>query len=294
MTKKKKTKQPKQWLLPFIVFALIVITIGYFYVTKEDITIVNVGDLDDVKVVRNPSAAGTFYPATANGIDNMFGNYFAVAPEMNISGIKALVVPHAGYIYSGLTAAAGYNQLGNDYKTVFILADNHNPAARFDGISILPVTHYKVPTGEVKVSSIAKTILNDTRLRGIARTVYDAHKTHVIEVQLPFLDRTLDDFEIVPIIFGSISDKDREAVQEVIKEHLGPDTLIVVSTDLSHYHKYDNAVTMDNSCIKDIEAVDIQNAKRCELCGPSSMMTLLSIAKDKGWTGKIADYLSLC
>ena len=200
--------------------------------------------------------------------------------------IRALIVPHAGYVYSGQVAARGYKLLSQQYRRVIIVASNHYEGAPPFKFSVSGASHYETPLGRVRVSDIAGELLKND----LFSYVPEVHSTHIIEVQLPFLQKILRDFEIVPIVTGRASDKDLAAAAELISPYLDQDTLLVVSSDLSHYHPYDKAVELDRGCINAVEAQDMQKAAGCEACGLPSIMILLHIAKEKGWRSRIIDY----
>jgi len=116
------------------------------------------------------------------------------------------------------------------------------------------------------------------------------HSTHIIEVQLPFLQKMLPNFEIVPIVTGRASEAELAAVARLISQYLDDETLLIVSSDLSHYHPYDTAMELDRRCIQAVEAQEIEKVARCEACGLPAIRLLLQIANQKGWRSRIIDY----
>jgi AmmeMemoRadiSam system protein A len=120
--------------------------------------------------------------------------------------------------------------------------------------------------------------------------VPEAHATHIIEVHLPLLQKTLTDFEIIPIVTGRASHQNLKTVATLISEYLDPETLVIASSDFSHYHPYDQAVELDRSCIEAIEAQQIKHVTRCQACGLPAILVLLELAKEKGWGSTIIDY----
>ncbi len=238
------------------------------------------------KNVRKPAVAGTWYPGTEQELSSMIEGYFDESVTTGLTDIKALIVPHAGYVYSGQVAAEGFAQLTDNYDTVFILGSNHNGDAPFFKFSVPNFTHYKTPLGEVPVSGIVL----DLMAEDLFEYVPEAHKSHIIEIELPFLQKKLSDFDIIPLVTGYVNSQDLKKAADIIEPYVDEDTLIVVSSDLSHYHSYDDAVSMDTSCIKAIEAQNLAEVNKCEACGLAAMKILLELAARKGWKAKIIEY----
>ena len=241
------------------------------------------------KNVREAAVAGQFYPGTNEALTAQVKKYLEAAEKHELEGpLHALIVPHAGYIYSGPIAAFAYKQITHPFKRVVIFASNHSPYADFEGISVPEYTHYLTPLGEVRVSPLSRTFIEkDDRISYIPA----AHTTHIIEVQLPFLQLVLgNDFEILPVIIGKLDWDDVKHFGELFTHYADDDTLFIVSTDLSHYHPYDEAVKLDASCVNALERLDSSQVARAELCGQGAALIFLEIAKKQRWTGKILDY----
>jgi len=238
------------------------------------------------KVIREPIVAGTWYPGNKEELKSSVNKYYKNSEKLNISNIKALIVPHAGYAYSGQVAANGFNQLNKDYKKVFIIATNHAQGAYVNGISIPDVTHYKTPLGQLKISEIASELLK----QDLFVNVPQAHTTHVIEIELPFLQQKLKDFEIIPLVTGSLNLEQIKQAADILSKYIDEDSLIVVSSDLSHYHPYEDAVKLDTVCIKNIESMNFEESAKCEACGIYAILILMDIAKRNEWNARIIDY----
>ncbi len=251
-----------------------------------------VGLVEDInaqqKKVRKAYVAGQFYPGTKEVLEKQIQQYMTQAEKIELEGtLRALVAPHAGYIYSGPIAAYAYKQVEKPFKRVFIFASNHSPYADVDGLSVpAEYTHYLTPLGEVRVSPLVEELLQEERISYIP----EAHTTHIIEVQLPFLQLTLDDFEIIPVIIGRMNWDDVMHFGELFNKYVDENTLFIVSTDLSHYHPYDEAVRLDTSCVHALEQLDTMGVINSELCGQGAALILLEIAKEQGWQGKALDY----
>ncbi|GAK60179.1 AMMECR1 domain protein [Candidatus Vecturithrix granuli] len=240
------------------------------------------------KKVREAYVAGQFYPADPTALTAQLQEYLQMASRIEFNGqLHAIVVPHAGYIYSGPIAAYAYKQITTPFKRVVLFASNHSAYADVDGASVPDYTHYATPLGEVSVSPLVRTLLAQDRIAYIP----EAHTTHIIEVQLPFLQTVLpEDFEILPVITGRMNWDDVRYFAELFNQYVDNETLFVLSTDLSHYHSYDEAVRLDTSCTRALETLDTRGVINSELCGQGAALILLEIAKKNGWQGKILDY----
>jgi len=183
--------------------------------------------------VRPPALAGTWYAADpeelARDLDRMLDTSETVAVPGRIVG---LIAPHAGYRFSGLAAAAGFKLLkGHPASRVIILAPAHY--AFFQGVSILPASHFETPLGKVPLDQEAvRTLLEEKLFTANA----SAHvREHAIEIELPFLQRVLGDFKLVPILVGELEDEELAAVAESIRPLVTADTLVIASSDFTHY-----------------------------------------------------------
>ena len=242
----------------------------------------------DKKSVRESVISGSWYPGKKEDLAKLIDSFLGNADNAGLKDIKALIVPHAGYAYSGQVAAHAYKQIaGKEYKKVIILAPSHHIG--FRGASIPDYTHFETPMGEVKVSSVAGLLKKESTL--IQSIDLIEEKEHSLEIQLPFLQKVLGaGFELIPIVVGDISESDRTTLAELLTKHLDDETLLVISTDLSHYYPYDTAVLMDTECIETITDLDIEGAEGCEMCGMNPVLILTEIAKKIGWNTHLLKY----
>lgn len=231
--------------------------------------------------------SGSFYPGDPQALGQYLDVQLREAVTAALPGeVRALIVPHAGYAYSGAVAASGYRALGQGLKNFIILAVNHNGAAPPFKAALSDSQAFETPLGKVKVSSWNKEIAKDP----FFKTVPEAYNSHVIEVQLPFLQRRYKDLEILPIVLGDIEKAEIEHVAKTLLKYIDKESAIIVSSDLSHYYPYETAQKLDKSCIKSIESQSTEEVSKCEACGIHAIMVLLDIAKKKRWTAKILDY----
>jgi AmmeMemoRadiSam system protein B/AmmeMemoRadiSam system protein A len=233
--------------------------------------------------VRPAAVAGMFYPGARDELCQMIRSFLKDARGVKVPGkIRGLVSPHAGYIYSGIVAAAGYRQIDPSTRTVILLGPSHRVPLRV--ASIPGVRAYRTPLGDVRLARLASTL----RWSPGFESVPQAHRAeHSLEVQLPFLQVALKEFEIVPILTGGT---DPEVLAAKLAPHIGEDTLVVASSDLSHYYSYETATALDRICTTAISDSKFSDMPLCEACGKQAVLTLMHIAKTKGWQGRLVDY----
>ncbi|MGA1825893.1 MAG: AmmeMemoRadiSam system protein B [bacterium] len=240
------------------------------------------GPLEEVRI-RRPVVADQFYPGSEKKLSKMIDDFSKNATGNTINGrIYGLVSPHAGYIYSGIVAAAGFRQIDSKMKRVFVLAPSHNYGV--GKASILDVDYYQTPLGDIPLSEIAAKL----REKAIFSPIPHMHQyEHSLEVQLPFLQKQLEKFELIPIVMGHVDPKE---VADALLPYIDENTLIVASSDLSHYKDYDQAKKLDHACIETILHFDFSRMGSCEACGIGPVTVLTRIAKAKGWSSKLIDY----
>ncbi|WP_252176855.1 AmmeMemoRadiSam system protein B [Endozoicomonas sp. 4G] len=227
--------------------------------------------------VRQPAVSGVFYPDQPELLKTVVNNLISEATERELSP-KVLIVPHAGYIYSGAIAASGYKQLGlyrSKIKRVVLLGPSHQTA--FEGIALPDCEAYSTPLGDIPLDADA--IESLSRFNQV-HTLDAAHAhEHSLEVQCPFLQSTLDHFKLIPLVVGDASPY---AVAEVIDFLWGGDeTLIVISSDLSHYLSYEEANRRDSLTTKAIEQMS-SCLTGGQACGSYPLNGMLKIAQRRG------------
>lgn len=236
------------------------------------------------EVIRPPAVAGMFYPDEPHTLAGMVDRMLEEATETPLGGkLVALICPHAGYVYSGPVAASGYRLLrGRNYRRVVVLSPSHRVA--FRGLALPDCTAFATPLGTVPVwrgcrdLALKEPFLLDSRPH--------AHE-HAIEVHLPFLQRTLNDFELVPIVFGAThAPIDASALVPLVDA----ETLIVVSTDLSHYQPYRLAQEIDRATLDVFLAQNAELAAGTDACGREPTSTLLGLSRRLKWNIQLLDY----
>ncbi|HET7298718.1 MAG TPA: AmmeMemoRadiSam system protein B [Burkholderiales bacterium] len=235
--------------------------------------------------VRPAAVAGMFYPRDARSlaaeVDDLLGGVNEFAPRLGYP--KALVVPHAGYIYSGGVAARAYDELvpaRGLVKRVVLLGPTHRVAVR--GLAMPSAGGFATPLGTVRVDNAALDSVRDLPQVVVSDAAHAME--HSLEVQLPFLQKMLGDFALAPFAVGMASFAE---VAEVIERLWGgPETLIVISTDMSHYHSYEQARAIDGFTIKRIAAfaTDIHHE---EACGATPLNGLLFFSRQRNLSLKL-------
>lgn len=257
----------------------------------------------ELQRVRPAAVAGLFYPADQKELSGLLEGLLERAPVHYIPRLRALICPHAGYAYSGATAAAAYRTLaGREVKTVIILAPSHYAA--FGGACLPAVDAYRTPLGIILVSAKGKQlpapfvsgpqamVQRPSWWRQSPRIApqpgEDTPETweHSAEVQIPFLQKVAKDCSILPVIFGEANP---EEVAKALAPILDEKTIIVASSDLSHYHTYAAAKDLDSRCINAILTLDMAKMKDQEACGKSPILALLHLAKLKNWKAQLLD-----
>ncbi len=229
-------------------------------------------------LVRRPAVAGTFYPADAGTLQAAVTGYLceAQAEGHASSRPKALIAPHAGYVYSGAVAASAYARLASaaDRITrVVLVGPAHYVPVR--GIAVSGVDAFRTPLGDVALDREAI-----ERILDLPQVTVDERPhgpEHALEVHLPFLQSVLDDFALVPLAVGHATPD--EVMQVLDRLWGGPETLIVISSDLSHFHHYDAAQALDFATARAIEAGDVAALGPEQACGCIGIGGLLLAAR---------------
>ena len=229
-------------------------------------------------VIREPAVAGQFYPGNANELGTAIRVLFEDVQARPGPAPKALIVPHAGYIYSGPVAATAYASLRSyreQYTRIILLGPAHRVPIK--GLALSAADVFRTRLGDVPLDKEAIAALNVPDVM-----VFDASHQfeHSLAVHLPFLQSVIEPFSVVPLIVGDIAS---ETVADVIDALWGgPETLIVVSSDLSHYLTYEKARSMDNATCQAIENLETELIDHHAACGATPIKGLLIAARRRG------------
>ena len=308
MSKSKISNGVKKVLI-FVIFIVLVVGAALIFdenksMKKEDSNF----SKNEEELVREPVAAGSFYPGLKEELENMIDKYMLeVESPTSKKHIRALIVPHAGYQFSGQVAAYAYKALiGNlpagGINTVIIIGPSHHEY--FEGASVYPKGYYKTPLGKIEIDKdLAKKIIDSDKRISFQASAHS--QEHSIEVQLPFLQEVLPaiGWKIVPIIMGN----QPEAVDILInslKNLIDENTLLFASSDLSHYPSYEDAKYSDNKVIKAIltgkkenlentieqlKKENIPNLQTCA-CGQDAIEVVMGVMEDKEKSIKLLKY----
>jgi AmmeMemoRadiSam system protein B/AmmeMemoRadiSam system protein A len=253
-----------------------------------------VTDNSQTKIDRKPAVSGSFYPSDPKELKSMLEGFFRDAPSSNGIQLLAIVVPHAGYVFSGGVAASAFKQIDRNkkFKHVFIIASSHT--MYFEGVSVYSQGDFITPLGKVAVDTLTGCL--DSKYSFISNNAKPHENEHGIEVQLPFLQYWLkNSFTIIPIIIGSESQSTCRNLAEALAPFFNDDNLFIVSSDFSHYPNYVDAAISDktmadaitsNSSQRFMKAKLIDEAKGTPnlvtaMCGWTSMLTLLDITEGR-------------
>lgn len=229
----------------------------------------------DMSRLRPPAVAGTFYPADADELRRTVSRYIDACPKVaERRRPKALIVPHAGYPYSGAVAGCAYRLLrdtgASRFRHVVLLGPSHRVPLR--GLAVPSVDGFATPLGVVPIDADGRQRLRELGLAGVTDAPHVSE--HSLEVQLPFLQCVLDEFDLLPISAGlAPTDLVSRALEATWD---GPDTLIVISTDLSHYHTSEEARQLDGATTSSIldRRSDLSDEQACGSRGVNGLMQL--------------------
>jgi AmmeMemoRadiSam system protein B len=234
---------------------------------------------------RRPAVAGLFYPRDPRELKRMVDGYLAEASPKDTPP-KALIAPHAGFIYSGPIAASAYATLAEAHASitrVILLGPAHRVPVR--GLAASSADRFDTPLGPIDLDRDAIDLaltLPQVRLMDEAHTL-----EHSLEVQLPFLQEVLDRFSLVPFVVGEASPGEVAEVLDLLWG--GPETLIVISSDLSHYHAYATAQRLDAATTAAIEALRPDDIGYDQACGRIPVAGLLELARRRGLEARTLD-----
>ncbi|PKK83351.1 MAG: hypothetical protein CVT49_09115 [candidate division Zixibacteria bacterium HGW-Zixibacteria-1] len=248
---------------------------------------------DNDNEVRHPAVAGAFYPADPMALTKMLAEFFAKAKKKPLSGRPiAIIAPHAGYVYSGKTAAMAYKHLeGQQYDVVVVISPSHT--IFFQGSSVYDGDAYQTPLGTVEIDTELS-----RKIGSMHPSIYLSNKGHTggsirgehsLEVQLPFLQQVLGKFKLVAIVLGDQEEATCRVLGEVLASALGGlNSLIVASSDLSHFHEEKEARKLDGHIQRAVEEYDADKllnalmSGRGEACGGGPIAAAIIASKKLG------------
>jgi len=237
---------------------------------------------------REMTVAGSFYPARAVELERYFEHFSKVYDEkFTLEDVKsrAVIVPHAGYVYSGYTANVAYRILQRSSARYYVvIGPSHRMA--FEGVSLCDFTSYETPFGDIQS---AEDLAQKLRDNFSFVSLQNAHYEHSTEVQFPFIKHSLPDAKIVELVYSSI---DAQYISDIIDFVLAQeDCGVIISTDLSHFHKQDDATALDTICLEAVEKLNLDLLHAgCEACGMIGVEAMLLSAKKLSLDSHLLDY----
>ena len=258
--------------------------------------------MENLHATRPCAFSGSFYSSDKSELSSQVKTLLNDAKDFTKENVNAIIVPHAGYIYSAKTAATSYKTLHKKYKNIFLIGSSHH--VNINGASIYNLGNYKTPLGEVKVNQeIVSDIMKNTKLFSYNENAHN--KEHTLEVQIPFLQAIYgDELSIVPIIVATSDINTIKEISKSLAPYFNDDNLFVISTDLSHFPSYEDANIADkrtlnsmatNNTQKFIDTL-IQNESlgmynlQTSACGWASVLTLMYLTENKNYTYEVLDY----
>lgn len=236
---------------------------------------------------RASAVSGHFYPDTKEGILEYFSRFEkSTLTCKDFKAIRALVVPHAGYIYSGQTAYFAYHEAQkHSYKRAIVIGPSHRVG--FEGASISLFDEYETPFGEIGIDlEYANTLKEKFSFLMFHQ---ECHKEHSTETQAPFIKHFLPNSQIIEIVYSQLSPEILNTLVDFVLQD--EENLLVISTDLSHFYDLQKANKLDNICIEAIKNQD--NTKLyegCEACGKIGVSALLQVSQKNSLNVEILDY----
>jgi hypothetical protein len=259
---------------------------------------------NEEKDIRQSAVAGQFYPENKEELEAMLDNYLAEAKAQNFKGVtQQIIVPHAGYVYSGKVAAYGFSQLkGAKFKRAVIIGRSHNDF--FSGVAADGHAAWSTPAGEVKVDKDFINLLKSSAPMVFINSAYH-EKEHSLEIMVPFLIKTLGpEIKIVPLLFGDNREEDISGLGQTLGKILDKSTAVIISSDLSHYPVYGDAQNLDQKTIAAILGNDALEFRKkiAELeglgirqvstlaCAEPAIAAGLVLAKSLGFKSRLLKY----
>lgn len=237
---------------------------------------------------RNMSVVGSFYPARAVELERYFEHFNSEYEENStLPDVKsrAVIVPHAGYVYSGYTANIAYRVLQKSgVKKFVIIGPSHRVV--FDGISLCDFSAYETPFDDL---ASANTLSKEIREKFSLIRFEDAHQEHSTEVQFPFVKYYIPDAKIIELVYSRAGANEISDIIDYVlaKEDCG----VIISTDLSHFYDLEDANKLDNICLDAVVDLDTQKLHSgCEACGMIGVEAMMLSAKKLSLESHILDY----
>lgn len=241
------------------------------------------------KIIRKPAVAGMFYPKNPDDLKRTIKELLVKTKTLeSFDNIFGLISPHAGYIYSGYSAAFAYNTIiKKEFNTVIIISPSHYDY--FQGISIFDGDFYETPLGKVEIDKELRNLFISNSNYIFASNLGHRNE-HAVEVQIPFLQETLTEFKILPVVIGDQRRKFLDELSVRISKCYKPGMIVIASSDLSHFYNKEIAYKLDSIIEERISDFDFEELQsdlenhNCEACGGGAIVSLMKSANLLGFT----------
>lgn len=247
--------------------------------------------------IKLPNVAGAFYPENPRELSGMIDTMMQSIEVDHNNHVDVMIVPHAGYIYSGQIAAYAFKSvMHNNYKTIVVIASSHYHS--FKGTALWEQGFFQTPLGNVEIDQVFAKGLLDSKT-GVTSMKDVFNREHALEVELPFIQSVFPQAKIVPLLMGDPDPEHCQKLAQALHQMIGQrrDVLVVISSDMSHYHAYDQAVAMDAQTLDMIQALDINHfwqaimERKIEMCGFAPVTVGMLLAKLRGSeVGRVLKY----
>ena len=282
-----RSNLPKYVFIAILIIAIVALNIYFVktYISSNNETITNYTLRDeDMNPIRETAVAGLFYPADVYQLQKDIDNYLAMVPPSLNKRPHILIVPHAGYLYSAQVAAHAYRKIlpfKKQIKKVLLLGPSHRVLV--NGVALSSAKNFKTPLGNIPVNQN----INKELISHASFTYNDKahHDEHALEVQLPFLQKTLSKFSIVPMVYGHA---EPQKIADILAPYISQnDTLLIISADLSHYLDYDTATKVDTQTASMV--AQNQPLEEHRSCGATGINTAMLLARKFGFKPQLLD-----
>lgn len=236
--------------------------------------------------IRKAVVSGSFYPDKKEEILKYINHFNSVkTKDETFENVKAIIVPHAGYIYSGFTANLAYKKVNKkDIKRVIVIGPSHR--AYLKGASVTLYDEYETPLGNLKIDKEFSQKLIDKY--DFLEFNEECEFEHSTETQAPFIKHYFENIQLVEIVYGEIDYEDlSKVIDEVLEDELN---FVVISTDLSHFYTHEEANKKDNICLNAINKKDLEMFDYCEACGKTGVKAIINWAIKNNYETKVLNY----
>lgn len=238
-------------------------------------------------MTRESAVSGYFYTDDADGLRSMVDGYIKGAVSIGAKP-QVVVSPHAGLVYSGECAGYAYAQIGGyGFKRVLLVGPSHHVG--FEGFAFSNADRWMTPLGSVTIDRHAISEFLGKFEGNVFEHPAPHEKEHSLEVQLPFLQRALGEFRLIPIVYGQSDFHELKRIFEYFKDE---ETVIVISSDLSHFYDEAKANATDVHCTLGVENLDQKEMDICEACGKTGIMAAIEYAKAHQLKSKLLNYMT--